>query len=554
MPTTSWPYLAIRLNADGSATILTANVPIEKIEAGADVRARTMEAVQRIVKRYRRALTVTAYGPEGVFHMLVETDGTITTIDADVDPDAAPPAPPTTQHTRDLPESDEDEATPEQILSQPPTLARPANPTPAPIGDTGDTAPIGDDEPPLDSAEDAPPTEAIDHPDEREPEPPAEAVSPTPQPEAEAEQTIIEPPAMTASIPRIPAPLPPLTDDATPTQEPPHAKEPGSQEDASTDPAPFGDTAPIAPDAPIADASDTVLSESSVEPQVEETDPLGMTVEARPTPHLPDYLMSGWEAPTPRIIDVDPDGTAHAREIPEPEAEDRPIYQINVVLPDAAAAADEGATPTAKRRKGGWATIALVTTAAVLVGLGAVSANHLIEREAPGKQVAEVSQSAKDVPQSDTAQSARKPVKTAKPKPTPTPTPTPTAEPEPAPAPEPEWTPEPEPAWTPEPEPAWTPEPEPAPAPAPEPAPAPAGITALNTNVWTDGGGAVSFSVTASGSGGTTASISVGGAGGSVWVSAPGTGTTTIYGVAPGTHSWTVYADGLSNSGTITVY
>ena len=114
--------------------------------------------------------------------------------------------------------------------------------------------------------------------------------------------------------------------------------------------------------------------------------------------------------------------------------------------------------------------------------------------------------------------------------------------------------PDPQPAPAPAPEPQPAPAPAPAPQPAPAPAPAPAGVTSMNTSVNTNGGGAAHFAISLSGSGSTTCSINIGGRGSAASTSIPGTAYATVTGIPLGTQSWTTSCDGLTNSGTITIY
>lgn len=143
---------------------------------------------------------------------------------------------------------------------------------------------------------------------------------------------------------------------------------------------------------------------------------------------------------------------------------------------------------------------------------------------------------------------------TAKTEPATTPTTTAptTAAPEPEPEPIPQPAPEPAPAPQPAPQPP-APEPQPAPQPAPPP-PAPQGVTSMSTSVSTSGNGGAYFAISLSGSGSTTCSISIGGRGTSTSAPVPGTATATVTGIPLGTQSWTTSCDGLTNTGTITVY
>lgn len=92
-----------------------------------------------------------------------------------------------------------------------------------------------------------------------------------------------------------------------------------------------------------------------------------------------------------------------------------------------------------------------------------------------------------------------------------------------------------------------------------EPAPAPVVVndpvlTSLNTSISTAGGSTATVSVTVGGSGSHTVNVNVGGVSSAVTVSAPGTGSVTLSGVPLGTQSWSTSSEGLSNSGSVTVY
>ena len=80
------------------------------------------------------------------------------------------------------------------------------------------------------------------------------------------------------------------------------------------------------------------------------------------------------------------------------------------------------------------------------------------------------------------------------------------------------------------------------------------GLSSMNTSVSTPGGGSATVTVHVQGSGSAFVSVSVGGVSTTMQTQAPGSASATLNGVPLGVQSWTTSADGLINSGTVTVY
>lgn len=72
-----WPPLAITLTDEG-AIIAEAGVPSRTVAIGPSVYRDAIDECVSIARHYRRALPVTASGPEGTFHLMVTTDGKVT--------------------------------------------------------------------------------------------------------------------------------------------------------------------------------------------------------------------------------------------------------------------------------------------------------------------------------------------------------------------------------------------------------------------------------------------------------------------------------------------
>ena len=80
------------------------------------------------------------------------------------------------------------------------------------------------------------------------------------------------------------------------------------------------------------------------------------------------------------------------------------------------------------------------------------------------------------------------------------------------------------------------------------------GLSAMNTSISAPGGGSATVTVHVQGSGTTLVSVTVGGVSTTITTTAPGSASATLTGLPTGAQSWTTSADGLVNSGTVTVY
>jgi hypothetical protein len=271
-----WPPITITLTTQG-ATIATAGVHTATIPAGPTVHTDAMRAAARIAATYRRPLPVTATGPEGVFAMVIDPDGTIHTDEEAPHPPEVDPA----AEDRGAPEDGHPSET-EELAVLPPVLNRTARLPPQPhtvVVTAGGATPSG-------AAEQVPDRAAAPKPPARPATRPRRliavlaALALTLTASALAWQAITHshtPPTTSAPSPSwpIPEPMPPSPHQGTPSPTPitSPSREPASPSPQESTPPPETVSEPETP-------------EPQLQPEPQPPDP-APTEEAPQTPNQP---------------------------------------------------------------------------------------------------------------------------------------------------------------------------------------------------------------------------------------------------------------------------